>query len=232
MGAKLVVTPTIVFDLDGTLADTARDLVSTLNVILAREGIPPVGMEQARALIGAGARPLIQRGLQVHGRSVTAARLEALYQQFLTYYHEHIADETVLFPGVLKALERISEAGWRLAVCTNKRESHALQLLEKLGIMPLFAAISGQDSYGVQKPDPRHLTRTIESAGGHPEHAVMIGDSQTDIDTAKAARLPIVAVTFGYTPVHVSTFGPDAMIDHFDGLWDALSRVMAAHRNS
>ena len=109
MGAKLVVTPTIVFDLDGTLADTARDLVSTLNVILAREGIPPVGMEQARALIGAGARPLIQRGLQVHGRSVTAARLEALYQQFLTYYHEHIADETVLFPGVLKALERISE---------------------------------------------------------------------------------------------------------------------------
>lgn len=219
--------PTIIFDLDGTLADSARDLVATLNVVLALDGVPPVPFERARDLIGAGARPLIERGFAVHGRPLMEARLDELYTAFLDHYHANIANETVLFDGVVGALDRFAREGWLLGVCTNKIAAHSLTLLTALKVHDRFAAICGKDSFAFFKPDPRHLTATIVQAGGDPAHALMVGDSKTDIDTAKAAGVPVIAVSFGYTQVPVAELGPDIVIDHFDELWPTSQRLAA-----
>lgn len=218
-------TATIVFDLDGTLADTAPDLIATLNLILAEEGLAELPLGEARDLIGAGAKALLERGIAANGRSVAADHLEALYERFLVIYAGRIAVETRLFPGVAAALERFRAAGWRLAVCTNKIERHSVMLLEALGIAGHFHAICGRDTFPFSKPDPRHLTMTVVAAGGAPDAALMVGDSQTDIATAKAAGIPVIAVPFGYTMTPVSELDPDVIIDHFDGLWDAAAAL-------
>lgn len=215
-------SPVAVFDLDGTLADTARDLVATLNVILGREGLPAVPLEEARAMIGAGARVLLERGLARAGREVIPARLDALYRDFLVHYGDHICVETILFPGVVAALDDLQANGFRLAVCTNKIEAHSRALLAGLGIADRFAAICGRDTFPYFKPDPRHLTATVEQAGAHVAQAVMVGDSRTDIATAQAARIPVVAVSFGYTEVPVRELGPDRVIDRFAELPGAV----------
>lgn len=220
--------PLLVFDLDGTLAETAGDLVATLNVILAREGLAPVALAEARKMVGAGARALIQRGFAADGREIGTDRLEELFRDFLSYYEAHIADESHLFDGVVGALDRFEAAGWTFAVCTNKVERPSVHLLTALGIAKRFRAICGQDTFrvddkAISKPDPRALLMTIERAGGSPERCVMVGDSRTDIDTAKAAGIPVVAVDFGYTDQPVQAFGPDRIIGHFNGLWDAVA---------
>jgi phosphoglycolate phosphatase len=210
--------PTAVFDLDGTLAETAGDLVATLNAVMAMEGLPAVPFQQAKDMIGAGARALIQRGFQSAGQELAAARLDALFDVFLAHYEENILVHSHLFDGVEPALEALARDGYRLAVCTNKTEAHAVKLLGLLGVGGRFAAITGKDTFAFFKPDPRHLTETIRRAGGDISRAVMVGDSKTDIDTAKAAGVPVVAVTFGYTSVPVDRLGPDVIIDHFRDL--------------
>jgi phosphoglycolate phosphatase len=220
--------PLLVFDLDGTLAKTAGDLVATLNVILSREGLPPVALEDARKMVGAGARALVQRGFHAAGKTIEGPRLDRLFEDFLSYYEAHIADESHLFDGVVKALDRFEEAGWNFAVCTNKVEHPSVKLLEALGVSRRFKAICGQDTFRhdgkpLAKPDPRVLLMTIERAGGVPTDTIMVGDSRTDIDTAKAAGIPVVAVDFGYTDVPVQDLGPDRVISHFDDLWDAVA---------
>ncbi|CAH1658160.1 Phosphoglycolate phosphatase [Hyphomicrobiales bacterium] len=221
-------TPRVLaFDLDGTLADTAPDLIGTLNVILAREDLPPLPLEQARDLIGAGARALLERGLAASGRTASPQELERLFSDFVAHYSDHIADMSRLFPGVEASLKRFSDAGWVLAVCTNKFESQSIKLLELLGVADRFAAICGRDTFDVFKPDPRHLTATIARAGGDPATAVMVGDSLTDIRTARAAGIPVIAVPFGYTEVPVDQLGPDRIIHHFDELWDAVASLPA-----
>jgi phosphoglycolate phosphatase len=223
--------PTAVFDLDGTLADTAPDLVATLNVVLAREGLPALALPDAREMIGHGARAMIERGLEAAGREVTPDHLDELYRFFLAHYADHLCVETRLFPGVVEALDRLNEQGFRLAVCTNKVRVHSVKLLEALGLAHRFAAICGRDSFPYVKPDPRHLTLTIEAAGGTPRHAIMVGDSRTDIVTARTAKIPVVAVTFGYTDVPVRQLDPDLAIDHFDELAAAVSRLMPLGRS-
>lgn len=218
--------PIVVFDLDGTLADTAADLIATLNVILDREGLAPLPLEQAREMIGAGARALIARGFAASHREIAPAHLDDLYRFFLAYYEEHICVETQLYPGVKKALLRLEEAGFRLAVCTNKIEAHSVSLLKQLRIEHRFAAICGRDTFRYFKPDPRHLTLTIEQAGGRLDRAVMVGDSRTDIVTAQAAGIPSVAVPFGYTDVPVGQLGPDRVIQHFDELFDVVQILL------
>lgn len=220
--------PTLVFDLDGTLVDTARDLIGTLNVLLRREGLPEVAPEAARSLVGAGARALIERGFALNGGAPPQERIEPLVQDFLSHYEAHIADESQLFPGAQAALDRFATAGFRLAVCTNKPERLARLLLEKLDAADRFAAIVGRGTFPMHKPDPRTLLLTIEAAGGDPARAVMVGDSRTDIDTAKAAATPVVAVDFGYTDVPVAALGPDRVISHFDDLWDATHALLPA----
>ncbi|AWB23186.1 phosphoglycolate phosphatase [Methylobacterium currus] len=217
--------PIVVFDLDGTLAETAGDLIGTLNVILEREELPPVAVSQARELIGAGARALIQRGFAAGGRELMPDRLDALFRVFLAHYGENLCNVSHLFPGVVDSLDRLEEAGYRLAVCTNKPEDHSVRLLELLGVKARFAAICGRDTFPYFKPDPRHLTETIAQAGGDPARAVMVGDSRTDVATAKAAGIPVVAVPFGYTDVPVEELEPDVVIQHFDALYEAVRRL-------
>jgi phosphoglycolate phosphatase len=206
---------TIVFDLDGTLIDTAPDLIETLNFTLTTHGLPAVPYESARPLIGGGARGMIERALIVDGRSAAAADVDLLYTPFIAHYAEHIADRSRPFPELEPALDRLTAAGYRLAVCTNKLEWLSKRLLDMLGLSARFAAICGQDTFGVQKPDPRMFWQTVSRAGGEPGRAIMVGDSITDIRTAGAAKVPIIAVDFGYTDVPVATLGADRVISSY-----------------
>lgn len=221
--------PTIVFDLDGTLIDTAPDLVDTLNVVFAREGLPPVPYESARNMVGGGARAMIARGLEAEGRVMDTAKLEALFIDFIAHYTDHIADRSHPFPGLLDALDDLAASGCRLAVCTNKLERLSLLLLRALKLDDRFATICGQDTFGVQKPDPEVLRRTIAAAGGDPRRAVMVGDSVTDIRTARAAGIPVIAVNFGYSEKPIAEYEPDHVISHYSQLADTVTAIISAN---
>ena len=219
---------TIVFDLDGTLIDTAPDLVDTLNVVFAREGLPPVPYEIARNLIGGGARAMIARGIEVEGRVVESAKLEQMFADFIAHYSAHIAHRSRPFPGLIDALDALAGRGCRFAVCTNKLERLSVLLLEELKIAGRFEAICGPDTFGIQKPDPEVLRRTIAAAGGSPQRAIMIGDSAIDIRTARAAGIPVIAVDFGYSERPVSEFRPDRIISHFAQLPASVAAIFSA----
>lgn len=223
-----MIAPTIVYDLDGTLADTAGDLMATVNWLLSREDLKPLPVESARSLIGAGARALIKRGFLASGRGLEPQKLEALFADFLAHYNAHIAVHTRLYPGVDKALEAFARLGWRQTVCTNKVEASAKLLIAKLGIAERFAFICGQDTFGVGKPDPKPLLETIAASGGASERAIMVGDSSTDIRCARAANIPAIAVAFGYSDAPVSELGSDRVISHFDELRQACDALLTA----
>jgi phosphoglycolate phosphatase len=208
----------IVFDLDGTLVDTAPDLVATLNVIFASEGLPPVPYDEARTMIGGGARAMLTHGLKADGRVVTPEKLEQLFTDFVAYYTDHVADLSQPFPGLDDALDTLSARGHRFAVCTNKFERQSVMLLEALKLAHRFDAICGQDTFAIAKPDPEIYRRTVAAAGGDVTRSIMIGDSETDILTARAAGIPVIAVDFGYSDRPVSEYGPDRLISHFSQL--------------
>lgn len=218
---------TVVFDLDGTLVDTAPDLVDTLNVVFAREGLPPVPYDEARTMIGGGARRMIEKGLKAEGRACSAVDVDRLFRDFIAYYAEHIADRSRPFPGLVEALDALAAEGARFAVCTNKLEWLSRKLLDALDLAPRFAAICGQDTFAVQKPNPEILRSTIAQAGGDIHRSVMVGDSKNDIDTARAATVPVVAVDFGYTETPVSQLGPDQVISSFRELPGAIAELFA-----
>lgn len=217
--------PILVFDLDGTLADTAGDLVRSLNAVVEPEGLRPTTLAEARHMVGAGARALIQRAYASQDKALDPETLERLFKAYLAYYEEHICEETRLFPGVVAALDRLSAKGFAFAVCTNKIEHPSRKLLAGLGIENRFGAICGQDTFAIAKPDPRLLTMTIGKAGASVDDAVMIGDSGTDIATAKAVGIPVIAVDFGYTDRPIAEFAPDRIISHFDALDGAVDAV-------
>ena len=219
---------TLVFDLDGTLVDTAPDLIDTLNFTLARHDLPAVRFDAARPLIGGGARGMIERALAAEGRDCSPTQVDALYAAFVAHYAEHIAERSRPFPGVEPALDRLAAAGYRLAVCTNKLEWLARRLLGALELSRHFAAICGGDTFGVQKPNPQMFRGTVMRAGGEPERAVMIGDSATDVRTARAAAVPMIAVDFGYTDVPVASLQPDRVISSFAQLAAAVSDLAVA----
>jgi phosphoglycolate phosphatase len=223
---------TVIFDLDGTLVDTAPDLVETLNVVLAREGLAAIPYEEGRTLVGGGARYMIERGLASHGKSRTKADLDRLFGDFIAYYSLHAADRSRAFPGVEEALDVLAAEGYRLAVCTNKLERLSMRVLDALGLSRRFAAICGQDTFGVQKPNPDFLRRTLERAGGVIDRAIMVGDSPTDIATAQAAGIPVIAVDFGYTNIPVSQLAPDRIISHFNDLSGSITELLALRDSS
>ena len=224
-------SPTIVFDLDGTLVDTAPDLVAALNHVFNREGMPPVPYEQARNMVGGGARVMIERGLIAEGRTLPAADIDRLVRDFIAHYAAHIADRSRPFDGAEAALDELAGRGCRLAVCTNKLEWLSLRLLDALGLTRRFAAICGSDTFGVGKPDPATLLQTLARAGGDPREAVMIGDSVTDIATARAAKVPVVAVDFGYTETPVADLNPDRVVSAFADLSQVVFDLIGPHRN-
>lgn len=206
---------TIVFDLDGTLVDTAPDLANALNDVLTRRGHEPVSLDTVRQCVGHGARVMIEETLRRAGAEDDIDRMLA---EFLVHYEANIAAQSRPFPGAVAALEAFAAQGATLAICTNKRESLSRRLLQELGIDGYFAAIAGRDTFAVSKPDPAHLTGTIALARGDRSHALMIGDSEVDLRTAKAAGVPIVLVSFGYATCPLHGLSPEAMIDHFDEL--------------
>ena len=220
--------PTIIFDLDGTLVDTAPDLVETLNVILGREGLPAIAYDDARLLVGGGARRMIERGVASEGKACTAADLDRMFNDFIAYYADHVADRSRPFPGVVEALDTLAARGCRFAVCTNKLEWLSVRLLKAIGLADRFVAICGQDTFAVQKPHPDALHGTLRRAGGTLHRAVMVGDSETDIATAQAAGMPIIAVDFGYTDVPVGQLAPDRIISHFNALPDSIAELLTA----
>jgi phosphoglycolate phosphatase len=218
---------TIVFDLDGTLIDTAPDLIHTLNLVLTHEGLSAVPYATARNLIGGGAQVMIRRALAAEGRDATDAEMDRLYAAFIAYYSEHIADRSRPFPGLDSALNDLRAAGHALAVCTNKLEWLSLRLLKALNLTHRFAAICGPDTFGVMKPDPEVFRQTVRRAGGEPSRAFMVGDSKTDILTGRAARVSVIAVDFGYTDVPIASLQPDRIISSFSELPAAIGDLLA-----
>jgi phosphoglycolate phosphatase len=219
-------TATLVFDLDGTLVDTAPDLIGTLNALFAREGLPPLDYGEARNLIGGGARRLLERGLCRDGVSVPADELDRLFQDYVSAYASRIAELSRPFPGLEAALDRLSAVGCVFAICTNKLEWLSVRLMEELGLRSRFVTICGQDTFGVQKPDPEMVRRTIARAGGRLDRSIMIGDSRNDVAAAQAAGVPVVAVDFGYTETPVGKLNPDRVISHFDELPAAVASLL------
>ena len=183
--------------------------------MLTRRGHRPVSLETIRACVGHGARIVIEETLRRAGAENDVDRILA---EFLVHYEANIAAESRPFSGAVAALEAFAAQGVILAVCTNKRESLSRRLLQALGLDHYFSALGGRDTFPMSKPDPGHLTGTIALAGGDPSHAVMIGNSEVDLRTAKAAGIPIILVSFGYATAPVHGLSPDAMIDHFDAL--------------
>lgn len=217
--------PALLFDLDGTLADTAPDLCHTMNVILDRHGRAPVPQDRVRHLVGGGARLLMERGFMETGAPAPEAQLDEAFHQFIGYYSDHIADHSVLWPGVRDNLERLAARGVPMAVCTNKLEGLARQALEALGISGFFPVVVGGDTLSVKKPDPEHLFEALRQLGHPADAAIMVGDSSPDIDAALAAGLPSIALSFGYTRVPVEELGASVVIDHFDDFPAALKQL-------
>lgn len=218
---------TVIFDLDGTLVDTAPDLVHALNHVLTKHGCPTVDIATVRHTVGYGARRMIVEGLEQSGLG-DRHDPDALLPDFLDHYAANIAVESRPFDGVVEALQSLREAGVRTGICTNKREGLSRLLIGQLGLDACFDAIVGRDTFPYCKPDPRHLQGAIARAGGRAERAVMVGDSSTDIRTAKAASVPVVFVSFGYGDGPIDTIPPDAVIDHYGELGEAITRLLPA----
>ena len=222
----------VVFDLDGTLVDTAPDLIGALNFILDREGLPPVPLKSARTLIGAGVRRLLERGLEVDGRHASVEDINRLTEDFIDYYAAHIADASRPFDGLESALDDLEARGYRFAVCTNKLEGLSKLLLDRLGLSGRFAAICGADTFGVSKPDPAILQQTVARAGGQLSAAIMVGDAGPDIGVARRAGIPVIGVEFGYTEVPIADLKPDRLIGHMRELPAAVEALMLLRSSS
>lgn len=223
--------PIIVFDLDGTLVDTAPDLMDSLNHTLAEGKLTAVDEPSFRRFVGNGGRVMIERAFAAQNRPLATEEHDRLLGVFLEHYTANIPGRSRPFPGATDAIMRFEAEGYLLAICTNKYEANSLALIEALGLARHFAANCGQDTFAFRKPDPRHLTETILRAGGDPSHAVMVGDSRTDIDTAKAAGIPVVAVDFGYTDRHVREFDPSVVVSHFDEITLDLAHKLLKSAN-
>jgi phosphoglycolate phosphatase len=220
--------PIVVFDLDGTLVDTAPDLLDSLRHSLGAGGVTFSDTTGFRGYLGNGGRALIERAFAAQNRILELQERERLYALFLNHYGANIPGKSQLYPGAIGAIERFADAGFVMAICTNKTQAFSRKLVGALGLDRHFAAVCGQDTFAFRKPDPRHLTATIEMVGADPGRALMVGDSRTDIDTAKAAGIPVVAVDFGYTDRHVREFEPSRIISHFDELTVGLVESLIA----
>ena len=212
------------FDLDGTLVDTSPDLTAALNHSLVGMGRPAVDAATVRHLVGHGARALIERGLALSGGGDEAAVAQAL-PLFLDYYAAHVADGSKPYRGAGAMLEALAGAGVRLAICTNKPVALSRALIAALGWSERFAANLGGDSLAVRKPDPAPLLAAIAAVGGDPGDAVFVGDSIVDVTTARAAGVPVVAVSFGFADRPAAALGADRVIHDFVELVEALASL-------
>jgi phosphoglycolate phosphatase len=213
----------IVFDLDGTLIDSVPDVRGAVNRMLVAEGRSPISLEQAHAFVGEGARVLVEKALAATGPLPEI--IDDHIERYIDFYKKHPADETVVYPGVVEALETLAGRGVRMGICTNKPFVMTGLVLEALGLDRYFSAITGGDNVPHRKPDGRHVLLTLEMMKVAAAGAAMVGDSETDVAAGKDAGLPVVAVTYGYAHVPVAEMGADAVIDCFSALPDTLDSL-------
>ncbi len=221
----LILPKAVVFDLDGTLVDTAPDLCGALNHVLDSEGRRHVSPDELRHMVGHGARALLVRGMAETGNPATHEDLDRLLPLFLEYYGAHVADRSQPFEGVENLLKELEDRNVRIGICTNKPESLAINLLDALGLSRYFGAVVGGDSLPVRKPDPATFKETLARLGAADGPALMVGDSRTDVETARAAGVPVICVSFGYTDVAVETLYPDIVIDHYRDFGEAVGAL-------
>lgn len=221
---------TVVFDLDGTLVDSAPDLLRALNQVLDLEGRSHVPESVVRAFVGHGARVLIEEASAHQGIHYKDERLDQLTAAFIEFYRADIVGQTKLYPNMDQALHALTAAGARLAVCTNKRHDLALQLLDALSLTARFAVIVGADAVLNKKPHPGHFIETVSRAGGDLTRAVMVGDSTTDVRSAQGAGAPAIVYRRGYNDMPVEEMGADAIIDDYAQLEGVVARLLASRR--
>lgn len=220
-------TQAVIFDLDGTLIDSLPDVMNALNAVLADNGRRPVMRDEAKLMVGGGAEPLLERAFAVTGDELAPERMPSYVEAFTTYYRADPATETTIFEGVVPALEALAERGLRLGICTNKPHQSALQVLEALSLDGHFAACFGKASVPFHKPDRRHYDEVARALGVLPEHSLYVGDSETDVATARNADVPIVLVPFGYSRAPAGDLGGDRLIEHFSELPDVVDELFA-----
>lgn len=219
---------TIVFDLDGTLVDTAPDLVRALNETMDLEGLPRVKIETVRQMVGQGAKVLIERSSKLHGITFSPARIDELTEEFVRFYAADIARHSKPFPGVVEAMDALAALGAKFAVCTNKRAALSEQLLKALRLADRFSAIVGADAVTERKPHPDHYRETVRRAGGTLRRSLMVGDSIADVAAARGAGAPVIVVSFGYSDVGAELLGADVLLHRFSDLAPACRRLLAA----
>jgi phosphoglycolate phosphatase len=218
---------TVIYDLDGTLIDSARDMCVAVSSVLADHGLPPISDEEAQLFMGEGSKMTMRRAFAKNGRTLDDAQASAVTREFVRYYEEDPVRYTTAFDGVAEVVKRLDRLGLRQGVCTNKFEKSARMILKGLSLMPPIADVAGADTFAVRKPDPGHILQLIDKIGGDRERAVMVGDSIHDVEAAHAGGLPAVLVSWGYTDKPAGELGADAVIDHFAALPEALERIAA-----
>jgi phosphoglycolate phosphatase len=220
----------VIFDLDGTLLDTAPDLASALNALLIEEGHQPLSISAVRSMVGQGAVEMIKKGLAESGESQPSGILQGtLRSRFLEHYQNCYLQATRPFPSVVDTLRQLQETGHPMAVCTNKSYEMSVAILNGLALDTYFCGIIGGDTLPVAKPDPEPVEAAIALTRGCKSASIMVGDSITDVNAAHAAGIAVVAVSFGYTEIAPNSLGADAVIDHFDQLIPAITKISAAH---
>ena len=217
----------IIFDLDGTFAHTAPDLLGTLGRITQRFSLKPISIDQFGQIIGHGAKAMIARSFELSDVELNEELHNELFDEFLKDYAENIANETYIFDGVLDAMSQLEDNGFAFSICTNKTERMARKLIETLGVADRFQSLTGGDTFSFKKPDARHLEETAGLANTNIAKCIMIGDSITDISAAKNANIPSIAVTFGYSDMPVNELGANIVIDDYSELVDAVAKIKA-----
>lgn len=220
--------PLVVFDLDGTLVDTAPDLIASLNHTIGTAGLPPVSYDDLTFLVGHGGQVMIQRAFELRGETLSERDLPSFLKVFVDHYAAGMPGASLPYPGLVAALNRLETAGFRLAVCTNKMEGLARRLIDGLQLTSRFSAITGGDTFSVRKPNAAHLLETIHLAGGVADRSVMIGDSLNDMLVARNAGVPSIGVPFGYSDVPVVQLEPNHVIESFDELRPELVEALIA----
>jgi phosphoglycolate phosphatase len=213
---------TVVYDLDGTLIDSAKDMQVAVSNVLADHGLPPVTEDDVRIFMGQGSRVTMNKAFSKYGRHLDNEALSAVTREFVRYYEADPVSHTVAFDGVNDVVARFDGLGLKQGVCTNKFEKPSRVILEHLRLMPPIADVAGADTFPVRKPDPRHILMLVERMGGDPARTVMIGDSIHDVEAAHAAGLPAVLVSWGYTVKPASELGAQTVIQRFGDLPQAL----------
>ncbi|HEX2526417.1 MAG TPA: phosphoglycolate phosphatase [Geminicoccus sp.] len=217
----------VLFDLDGTLVETAPDLHGTLVEVMAGLGVTAPSLPALRTMIGDGARVLIRRALDAAGHPNDPELLDRLFHQFLAHYTAHPCRQSFAYEGVVPTLEALVERGLPLGVCTNKPYAPTIGLLKALDLSRFFGSVVGGDSLPIRKPDPEHALATLRPLAVAPEEAIFVGDSTNDVLTARAAGMKVIVVSFGYTNVPPRELGADLVIDHFGELVAAIDRLTA-----